>query len=516
MQTTNLNLTARQKNSEEQAFLQLNGDVYNQLVTFLDFAPESLTIGFVAIDFSRDQQTLLDLLEKDDRCQDVQLEIFHFDDPTLRFLRDKLIVELPKRLPIAGKKLVVVITGLENSVGLLGEYPPVLQDLNYVRDGFTSSVPHPLLICVPDTTLTRIARFAPDFWAWKRAVLQFKPLPATVDAAIAETERRSQSVGNLNQQSKQSQIDLLLRLLTCHGNRDLSFAERQNHIQPWNSLGMLYEALGKWEQAITAFNKALEIIEQVGTTIDKIATLGNLATVLFRQGNSDWALDLWNRVLELAERVDNRSKAKALHGIASIKYRQGLTEEAMLLWQKALQLRQQAGDLEGQATTLNAVAWAAAQQGGIRRAIDLWEESLKISERTGNLETKADTLYGLAGIARLKGDIDRGLQLWNESLKLQEYSGNAQGKAATLAMMGQLQASQGDFEPAIAALQKSIAILQRIQSYEVSKAEEMLEQVMLMALLQSSPELQQLPESGDEAAIRQFFTSQDSDKTDPD
>jgi DNA-binding transcriptional regulator YbjK len=80
-------------------------------------------------------------------------------------------------------------------------------------------------------------------------------------------------------------------------------------------------------------------------------------------------------------------------------------------------------------------------------------------------------------------------------------------------MMGQIQASQGNFEPAIAALQESVAILQQIQSYEVSKVEEMLELVMLMTLWQSSPELEQLPESGDEAAIRQFFTSQGNDSS---
>ena len=188
MQTTNIKSPL---SAEEAAFLALNGDEFNHLVTFLDFAPESLTIGFVAIDFPRDRETLFHLLAQDERCQDVQFEMFHCDDRKLRFLRDQLIVEMPKRIPLPGKKLVVVITGLEESIGLLGEYPPVLQDLNYVREGFTSTVPHPLLICIPDTTLTRLAKFAPDFWAWRRAVLQFQTLPSTREAAIAETDRKS-------------------------------------------------------------------------------------------------------------------------------------------------------------------------------------------------------------------------------------------------------------------------------------------------------------------------------------
>ena len=81
----------------QEKFLQLNQDAFGQLVTFADFSAEKLTLGFVAVNFARDQVLLLDALEQDSRCADIQFERFEFNDPELRFLRDALLAELPKR-----------------------------------------------------------------------------------------------------------------------------------------------------------------------------------------------------------------------------------------------------------------------------------------------------------------------------------------------------------------------------------------------------------------------------------
>ena len=52
----------------------------------------------------------------------------------MRFLRDAIIHELANIEKEANKKLVLIIQGLEKSIGVFGEYPPFLQDFNFVRD----------------------------------------------------------------------------------------------------------------------------------------------------------------------------------------------------------------------------------------------------------------------------------------------------------------------------------------------------------------------------------------------
>jgi hypothetical protein len=264
--------------TDQAAFRQLNLAAYEQLVTFLEIAPEHLTIGFVAIDFQRDQGILLELLGQDERCQDLQLEVFCFDDPNLRFVQDRLRQELPQRSRTPGKKLIVFLTGLENSIGLYGDYPAVLQDLNFVRDGFTQSVPHPLVICVPDSALTRIARYAPDFWDWKRAVLEFQTLPSTREMAMADVTERQQTVAAQGRHSKEMQIESLLRLVTCPKNVELTWEMRRSHLQLWQQLGQLHTDLGQSELALETLQKALDLAKTVGTTIEQADILGDLAS----------------------------------------------------------------------------------------------------------------------------------------------------------------------------------------------------------------------------------------------
>jgi hypothetical protein len=51
-----------------------------------------------------------------------------------------------------------------------------------------NSVPHPLLFVLPDYAITRIAKFAPDFWAWRSGVFLFRTVPAIRDSAFAASQ----------------------------------------------------------------------------------------------------------------------------------------------------------------------------------------------------------------------------------------------------------------------------------------------------------------------------------------
>lgn len=158
----------------EELFIAINQQVLAELLIFIDFADEKLTIGFVEINFASDRDKLIHILQNHPQCQGIQFAVLNCLEPELRYLRDTILQNLDKITLDPGKKLVVLITGLENSIGMYGEYPPVLQDLNFIRDAYASSIPHPLLLFLPDYALTRLAQYAPDFWAWRRGIFRFK------------------------------------------------------------------------------------------------------------------------------------------------------------------------------------------------------------------------------------------------------------------------------------------------------------------------------------------------------
>ncbi len=167
----------------ESAFVAKNRQMYDRLVTFLDFAPERFTLGFVSVNFGRDRVTLIEALQSDPRDVDLQIVALDFADRELRYFKDALVEQLATITIEPTKKLVLMITGLEWAIGLLGEYPLVLQDLNYVRDAFVHTVPYPIVFLLPDEALTRLAKFAPDLWAWRKTVFGFESSEKVVEAA---------------------------------------------------------------------------------------------------------------------------------------------------------------------------------------------------------------------------------------------------------------------------------------------------------------------------------------------
>ncbi len=428
--------------ARQQKFLRLNQDAFGQLVTFADFAAEKLTLGFVAVNFARDQALLLDALEQDSRCADIQFERFQFDDPELRFLRDALLEELPKRERQSGKKLILVVTGLEQSIGLVGDYPLVLQDLNYVRDAFSGSVPHPILVLLPDGALSRLARFAPDFWAWRLGVFEFKSLPETAADAEQLSLRSERIRGSLELEERQNKVDLLLRLLTQYKADEATEEDLKTQIQILNELGLEYKTLGKVEDSERCLQQALRL---------------NPSTENFA-----------------------KSKSASLERLAQIQNIQGQLDKALQLFQSSLELYEQLNDDRGKAFILHEMAVIYSSQGQVDDAIALYEQSIEIEEQIGNVQGKAATLHQMAGIYANQGKVEQAIALYEQSLELKEQIGDVQGKAATLVMMGQLLAKQGQLDRAIAMTQNSLMLLQQIGSWEAPKVERMLDRLMQM------------------------------------
>jgi hypothetical protein len=158
--------------SNREAFLHRNADLLRKLVAFVTLS-QGLTISFAASPSSNETDLLVDFLTHDQDCLDIDFIILDFPDPKLHFLLEAIVPKLAS-LPNHSKPRVVVIRGLEQSIGVLDEYPPVLVDLNFTRDAYRRRVPYPILFVLPDYAITRIARFAPDFWAWKSVEFQLQ------------------------------------------------------------------------------------------------------------------------------------------------------------------------------------------------------------------------------------------------------------------------------------------------------------------------------------------------------
>ncbi|WP_223269911.1 tetratricopeptide repeat protein [Nostoc sp. 'Peltigera membranacea cyanobiont' 213] len=461
-------------NLKKETFVQINQQSLAELLTFIDFADTQLTIGFVAVNFAEDRNTLIEILKNHPQCDDIQFEILNFADPNLRFLRDEIVRDLKEVDLEPEKKLVLITIGLEKSIGLSGEYPPVLQDLNFVRDAFSDSVPHPVLIFLPDHALMRLAKYAPDFWAWRKGVFYFQTVQSTQELAIEKTIQSERILESLDLPERQERIDLLERLL-MEPSTDI-----RTRINILKELGVVYRSIGEVQKAEDFLLKALKLTEEDEHLAGiKASVLYELGWIYDDLGEWDKAIALYNQSLEINERIGNvQGKAATLHCLAIIYANKGDVDEAIALYNQSLEIEESIGDVQGKAATLHCLAIIYANKGDVDEAIALYNQSLEIKERIGNVQGKAATLHQLAGIYAKKGDVDEAIALFNQSLEIKERIGDVQGKAMTLWWLGHLAEQQGEYTKAISYLQPALEILQRLKSPDAESVSASLDRVM--------------------------------------
>ncbi|WP_292733693.1 lipopolysaccharide assembly protein LapB [Nostoc sp. JL31] len=461
-------------NLEKETFLQRNQQSLAELLTFIDFADTQLTIGFVAVNFEQDRTTLIEILDNHPRCHDIQFEIFNFAAPNLRFLRDEIIHDLKEIHLEPDKKLVLIVIGLEKSIGLSGEYPPVLQDLNFVRDAFTNSVPHPILIFLPDHALTRLAKYAPDFWAWRKGVFYFQTVQSTQDLAIEKTIQSERILGSLDLPERQERIDLLERLLM---EESTNVRTRINILK---ELGVAYRSIGEAEKAEDFLQKALKLTEEDENLAGiKGSVLHALAGIYANKGDMDEAIALCNQSLEITERIGNvQGQAATLHELGRIYANKGEVDEAIALYNQSLEITERIGDVQTKAATLHELGRIYANKGEVDEAIALYNQSLEITERIGDVQTKAATLHELGRIYANKGEVDEAIALYNQSLEITERIGDVQTKAMALWGLGHLAEKQGEYTKAISYLQPALEILQRLKSPDAESVSASLDRVI--------------------------------------
>ncbi|MFN5391581.1 MAG: hypothetical protein ACK5CM_20910, partial [Pseudanabaena sp.] len=199
--------------SEIATLLEHNQEVFQFLLAFVQMS-RGLKIGFIEVNFPPDIDKVITAIAEHPKCASIQFAVLRFDDRDMRFLLEGIKAELLKISIEPDKKLVLILQGLEKAIAYSGENPPILTNLNYARDSFPISVPHPLLFALPDYAVTRFAQFAPDFWAWTSSTFKFQTLPETRDRLTAEVSNFSHNPNRYFAKPEQGErIDLLERLL---------------------------------------------------------------------------------------------------------------------------------------------------------------------------------------------------------------------------------------------------------------------------------------------------------------
>lgn len=193
---------------------------------------------------------------------------------------------------------------------------------------------------------------------------------------------------------------------------------------PWQafahrSLGHAYVRMGRFDDAHTHLQQALDLFGRSGDRVGQARTHLNIGIVLDRQGR---------------------------HG------------EGIAHGQTALELYREADHLAGQADALNSVGWDHAQLGDFRQALTFCQQSLDLHLKLDHRHGQADVWDSLGYIHRHLENHDLSIESYRQAIRIFQDLGDRFDEAGTLVNLGDTHLAAGDRESAQAVWQQALAI----------------------------------------------------------
>ncbi|HEY9828547.1 MAG TPA: tetratricopeptide repeat protein, partial [Stenomitos sp.] len=383
-----------QLDATRSSFIEENRQEFAELLTFIDFA-EGLTIGFVEVNQEADKATLADALREAFKSSSIQLEVFNFSrEQDLRFLREALIERVAQIR--TDKKLVLFIQGLEAAIGndRVGAYPPILQDLNFVRDSYRQSVPYPLLFVLPDYAITRVSLYAPDFWAWRSGVFTFKT--SAESRKQLQTQAFEQPSSRVASSENQAQIEQLKQFLMELHPSGHPLVEQNVQLcrEVYYKLGSAYLTQHQPEKARDYLHEGLKLTERYPDPVLTLSLYRKLGNAYEDMRQFEQAIDTYNRMLKIAQSVNREDWCStALHDLGNVALEQRQFEQAKVFYHQSLAIAETLKNRYNQASTYPQLGRVAQKLREFEQARLYYQQALDIFIEFGDRYNQASTYH---------------------------------------------------------------------------------------------------------------------------
>jgi tetratricopeptide (TPR) repeat protein len=449
-----------QTNSPITQFVEHNQQEFAELLTFIDFAA-GLTIGFIQINQEKDKSTLAAALRQH-LSADVHLEVMDFSqERELRFLQDALKQRLGRIKVEQKQKLVVLIQGLEVAIGTdaVGKYPPILRDLNFMRDAYRQSVPHPLLFVLPDYAITRVSLYAPDFWAWKSGLFCFNTAEAQVQQL--KVEAFEQPLARIASTENQAQIDQLKQLLMELRPSGKPIAPQDLHLcsEVYYKIGSAYLTQQQPEKAKDYLQEGLKVMAKEPDPLLQQSLYRKLGNAYEQLRQFEAAVTAYQQALEIARSLDQSDRvATVIHDLGDIALARRQFEQAKDFYDQSLTIDETRGDRYFQAFTYHQLGIVAQALRKFEQARDNYQQALQIKAEFGDRYSQASTHHQLGRVAQELREYEQARAHYQQALQIYVEFGDRYSQARTYNQLGLLAEAEGNLVEARAALQQAMAI----------------------------------------------------------
>ncbi|GAB4383242.1 MAG: hypothetical protein Kow00121_44780 [Elainellaceae cyanobacterium] len=448
-----------QSTRDRHLFLEQNQQELAELLTFIDFA-QGLTIGFIEVNQDRDKALLVAALRERLADTDVRLEVLNFSqEQDLRRLREGLIQRI-ERIQ-TDKKLVLLILGLEVAIGTdgVGAYPPILQDLNFVRDAYRQSLPHPLLFVLPDYAITRVSKYAPDFWAWQSGVFRFKTSEQQVEQL--KTEAFEQPLPQIASSDNQAQIDQLKQLLMELHPTGKPIAPQNVRLcsEVYYKIGSAYLTQQQPDKARDYLQAGLKVINQRPDPTLSQSLHRKLGNAYEQMRQFDHAIAAYETALEMARSLDQSERISlALFDLGDVALEQRQFEQAKTFYQQSLAIDEANHDRYSQARTYHQLGYVAQELREYEQARSHFQQALDIFIEFNDRYSQARTYHQLGNISYLLREYEQARRHYQQALDIFIECNDRYEQASTYHQLGSVAQKLREYEQARRHYQQALDI----------------------------------------------------------
>ena len=220
------------------------------------------------------------------------------------------------------------------------------------------------------------------------------------------------------------------------------------------ALCQLASRVGEWKTVCDAATEIARLAREVHDDRDQAIALGQIADVLYAQGELNEALRIHrDEVLPVVKRLgDSKGRAVTLKKIADVLAARGELDEALRIWRdEVLPVFERLGDVRSRTVTLGKIADVLYDRGELDEALRIRrKEQMPVYERLGDVRERALTLGKIADVLHDRGELDEVLRIRREEqMPIYERLGDVRARAITLGKIADVLYDRGELDEAL-------------------------------------------------------------------
>lgn len=224
-------------------------------------------------------------------------------------------------------------------------------------------------------------------------------------------------------------------------------------------LGFLYDALGKFDQAMDAYGDGYQISQRNQNFSLSAMIAFNSAACSLNLGDAKKALQIYDELLRAFEAAGAEAlMARCLQNRGSVLMQQGQVDQAYKDLTRAAEIYKEIGANKqlGEASTNLGVLFM--KQNIYPAAKTQFETAEKIFIDLGDQRSLASVYTNQAELSRMEGEMSAALQLLENALRIKQESKDRMGEAAALQAIARILHKQEQKDEAKAKMQQAIYI----------------------------------------------------------